>query len=83
MKTTNSTILLTFILLLRLSLPLLGQSEFPLETLHQKARDQMAEKVYVHLDRPTYLIGETVWFSMWVTDEQLKPSPISSIGYLE
>lgn len=43
----------------------------------------MAEKVYVHLDRPTYLIGETVWFSMWVTDEQLKPSPISSIGYLE
>lgn len=63
--------------------PVRGQTSLPLESIKVQAGDRMAEKVYVHLDRPTCFVGETIWFKMWVTDENLQSSPLSSIGYLE
>lgn len=41
------------------------------------------EKMHIHLDRPTYLVGETAWFKLWVTDENLLPQDLSSVAYLE
>lgn len=47
------------------------------------ALNRGSEKIYVHLDRPTYLVGETAWFKISLTDEKLRPSDLSSIAYLE
>ncbi|GAB2777069.1 Plug domain-containing protein [Rhabdobacter roseus] len=45
-----------------------GTLEVPLRQL-KKYRDQaFQEKIFVHLDRPTYLIGETMWFKMYYVE---------------
>ncbi|HTF16750.1 MAG TPA: TonB-dependent receptor plug domain-containing protein [Chryseolinea sp.] len=31
------------------------------------------EKVYVHFDRPFYLLGDTAWFNIYVADSQMVP----------
>ncbi len=53
------------------------------ESISRRIGDYQPEKAYVHLDRPTYMVGETLWFKMWVTDENLVPADLSRIGYLE
>ncbi len=53
------------------------------ESISRRIADYQPEKAYIHLDRPTYLVGETLWFKMWVTDENLIPANLSRIGYLE
>jgi len=44
----------------------------------------LQEKIYVHVDRPNYLAGETVWFKIYLTDASLhKALDLSSVAYLE
>jgi hypothetical protein len=60
------------------------QTSSPLkQNVNRKRQVECPEKVYVHLDRPSYLVGETLWLKMWVTDEDRKASQLSSVGYLE
>ena len=42
------------------------------------------EKAYLHLDRPAYGTGETIWFSAYVVDAQrLRPDSTSRVLYVE
>ncbi|MFD0999749.1 hypothetical protein ACFQ21_10540 [Ohtaekwangia kribbensis] len=42
------------------------------------------EKIYVHIDRPGYLTGETMWFKIYLTDGVFhKPSALSDVAYIE
>ncbi len=42
------------------------------------------EKIYVHIDRPGYLTGETMWFKIYLTDGAFhKPSVLSDVAYIE
>ncbi len=42
------------------------------------------EKIYVHVDRPLYVVGETMWFKVYcVAADTHKPSDVSKIAYLE
>ncbi|WBA41419.1 hypothetical protein [Hymenobacter canadensis] len=44
----------------------------------------LTEKLFLHLDRPMYLSGETMWFKVYATDgTYLKPLPFSSVAYVE
>ncbi|MCW3105555.1 MAG: hypothetical protein JWQ09_61 [Segetibacter sp.] len=44
----------------------------------------LQEKVFVHTDKSFYLVGEIVWFKVYVTDAVFnKPSDISKISYVE
>lgn len=45
---------------------------------------QSTEKLYMHIDRPHYLAGETLWFSLYnLSYKSDKISSISSIAYVE
>ncbi|WP_460503561.1 MG2 domain-containing protein, partial [Hymenobacter agri] len=42
------------------------------------------EKLFLHLDRPLYLSGETMWFSVYAADgTTARPLPLSSVAYVE
>jgi len=42
------------------------------------------EKIFVHLDRPLYLVGETIWFKTFCVDTKTnQPSGMSKVAYLE
>ncbi|GAA4031432.1 hypothetical protein GCM10022409_14570 [Hymenobacter glaciei] len=42
------------------------------------------EKLFLHLDRPVYLSGETMWFSVYAADgTTARPLPLSSVAYVE
>ncbi|WP_158796609.1 TonB-dependent receptor plug domain-containing protein [Pedobacter sp. L105] len=42
------------------------------------------EKIYLHLDKPYYAIGDNIWFKAYVTDTRTKqPSNISHALYVE
>jgi hypothetical protein len=42
------------------------------------------EKVFVHLNQNFYMVGETVWFAIYVVDGTLhKPSALSKVAYVE
>jgi len=44
----------------------------------------LEEKIYVHTDRSSYLIGETLWFKIYITDASLhKPLGLSKVAYIE
>lgn len=53
------------------------------ESVNRAGAGYQPEKIYLHLDRPAYLVGETLWFKMWVTGENLVPADLSKIGYIE
>lgn len=47
-------------------------------------RQHFQEKVYLHLDRPSYLTGETIWFKVYLTDASIhKPTTLSKVVYVE
>lgn len=60
----------------------LGESILPLfDAYRSKA---LQEKVYLHLDRPFYACGETMWFKVYTTDGSLhKPLDMSKVAYVE
>jgi hypothetical protein len=42
------------------------------------------EKLFLHLDRPLYLSGETMWFKVYAVDgTQARPLGLSSVAYVE
>jgi hypothetical protein len=42
------------------------------------------EKIFIHLDRPLYLVGETIWFKALCVDAYLhKPLDMSKVAYVE
>ena len=75
------------VLLLTLPLVTLVQGQ-PLETV-QKAYSEYAnqtllEKIFVHLDRPLYVVGETLWFKAYcVEGTSHRALDVSKVAYLE
>jgi hypothetical protein len=63
------------------------QDSIPLSTVIQKtAKFQSSypiEKVYLHLDKPYYAVGDTIWFKAYVTVEKHQPSGLSGIVYVD
>jgi hypothetical protein len=60
----------------------------PFTTLLKKLEEFVAknpqEKVYLHLDKPYYAIGDNIWFKAYVIDASTSaPSTLSSILYVE
>ncbi len=47
------------------------------------ANARPAEKVYLHLDKPYYAIGDTIWFKAYVTAGLHEPSALSKIVYVD
>ena len=42
------------------------------------------EKIYVHVDRPLYVVGETMWFKVYcVSADTHRPLDVSKVAYLE
>ncbi|MBS7562963.1 carboxypeptidase regulatory-like domain-containing protein [Mucilaginibacter sp. Bleaf8] len=41
------------------------------------------EKVYLHMDKPYYAVGDTIWFKAYVSADLHQPSPISKVVYIE
>jgi hypothetical protein len=41
------------------------------------------EKVYLHLDKPYYAAGDTIWFKAYVTIDQHSPTILSNIVYVD
>ena len=54
------------------------------QQLSAYASQTFQEKIYVHVDRPLYVVGETMWFKVHcVAADTHKPLDISKIAYLE
>jgi len=52
--------------------------------LNRYQRAALHEKLFLHLDRPLYLAGETMWFKIYAVDgTHNKPLPLSSVAYVE
>ncbi|NDK56756.1 hypothetical protein [Pontibacter fetidus] len=50
----------------------------------QYRKKALQEKIFLHLDRPVYTCGETMWFKMYAVDGTVhNPLAISRIGYVE
>ncbi|MFN8348155.1 MAG: hypothetical protein U0X91_24350 [Spirosomataceae bacterium] len=61
-----------------------GQINTVSQQLVQFNQRTVQEKIFVHLDRPLYLVGETVWFKAYCTDASLhRPLDMSKVAYLE
>ncbi|WP_201977689.1 hypothetical protein [Hymenobacter rubidus] len=66
-------------------------AQTPLDTLGGVARklrqyEQRGphEKLFLHLDRPAYLCGETMWFKVYAVDgTSARPLTLSSVAYVE
>jgi hypothetical protein len=41
------------------------------------------EKVYLHLDKPFYAAGDTIWFKAYVTIDKHQPTLLSTIVYVD
>jgi hypothetical protein len=61
-----------------------GQSENSLERYLHSNTSYPAEKIYLHLDRPGYLQGDTIWFKAytWFGFDQI-PDSVSKVLYVE
>lgn len=63
------------------------QDSIPLTTIIEKTAKYTAsfpiEKVYLHLDKPYYAAGDTIWLKAYVTVEKHQPSGLSGIVYVD
>ena len=63
------------------------QDSIPLTTLIEKtvkySETFPTEKVYLHLDKPYYAVGDTIWLKAYVTIEKHQPSALSGIVYVD
>lgn len=63
--------------------PLDSLSGLTAKLRQHEARDPH-EKLLLHLDRPLYLSGETMWFKVYAVDGATgRPLPLSSVAYVE
>lgn len=50
----------------------------------QFSRQHIQEKLFVHVDRPVYMVGETMWFKLYYVDGTFhRPLDLSKVAYLE
>lgn len=81
--------LLAFILLiyLQLTTPAHGQVDSLgglTGKLNRYQHAALPEKLFVHLDRPVYSVGETMWFKVYSTDGTYsRPLSLSTVAYVE
>lgn len=55
-----------------------------LKKLEEFTKKHTQEKVYLHLDKPYYAVGDDIWFKAYVVDAKTAaPSAISNILYVE
>ncbi|RYF25880.1 MAG: TonB-dependent receptor [Flavobacteriales bacterium] len=55
-----------------------------LKKLEEFSKKFPQEKIYLHLDKPYYAIGDDIWFKAYVVDSRTSaPSTISNILYVE
>ena len=55
-----------------------------LKKLDEFVKKYPQEKVYLHLDKPYYAIGDNIWFKAYVTDSRTSlPTTVSNILYVE
>jgi hypothetical protein len=61
-----------------------GQSNGSMEEYWQKNTALPAEKIYLHLDRPNYIQGDTIWFKAysWFGYDQI-PDTLSGVLYVD
>ena len=67
-------------------MPLVGNGQINTvsQQLVQFNQRAVQEKIFVHLDRPLYLVGETIWFKTYCVDASLHlPLDMSKVAYLE
>lgn len=70
--------------LLLLSQSIKAQVSVLTQQLNQYNQKVTQEKVFVHLDRPLYLVGETIWFKAFCVDiAQHQALEMSKVAYLE
>ncbi|RZK87530.1 MAG: hypothetical protein EOO62_39065, partial [Hymenobacter sp.] len=68
--------------------PSRAQAAQPADSLRQQvqrySQQALAEQLYLHLDRPAYLAGETLWFKAYAVDGTYhRPLPLSKVAYVE
>ncbi|RZL09135.1 MAG: hypothetical protein EOO62_14375 [Hymenobacter sp.] len=52
--------------------------------VQQYSQQALAEQLYLHLDRPAYLAGETLWFKAYAVDGTYhRPLRLSKVAYVE
>ncbi|OIN57543.1 hypothetical protein [Arsenicibacter rosenii] len=50
----------------------------------QYNRQHIQEKLFVHVDRPVYMVGETMWFKLYYVDGTFhRPFDLSKVAYFE
>lgn len=55
-----------------------------IEKFYKHRDNNLVEKIYAHLDRPNYLVGETMWFKLYYVDGAYnRPLNLSKIAYVE
>ncbi|WP_090649409.1 hypothetical protein [Mucilaginibacter sp. OK283] len=80
--------LLVASLFLSFSLAAMAQQDsIPINTVIEKTAKYATafpiEKVYLHLDKPYYAAGDTIWLKAYVTVEKHQPSALSGIVYVD
>jgi hypothetical protein len=80
----------SFALVLHLAAAALGcaQPTAPATTLSQHfqqySQHALTEQLFLHLDRPAYVAGETIWFKAYAVDGTYhRPLPMSKVAYVE
>ncbi|PMD94031.1 hypothetical protein BWI97_17345 [Siphonobacter sp. BAB-5405] len=54
------------------------------QAFEQYSQKAFQEKVYLHSDRSFYVVGETLWFKLYVVDGTThQPADLSKVAYLE
>ena len=88
MKLTSITLYILFFI--AIGLPVRGfaqQDSIPVKDLVEKNNNYITqfpnEAVHLHLDKPYYALGDTVWFKAYVSTIQHYPSPLSKILYVD
>lgn len=73
-------------LLFLVSIPAITQpvlNQF-VDQYYQYNQERLQEKIYVHLDRSLYTVGETLWFKLYLVDGTLhQPIGSSLVAYVE
>ncbi len=65
-----------------------AQSTASVATLSQRfqqySQQALTEQLFLHLDRPAYVAGETMWFKAYAVDGTYhRPLPMSKVAYVE
>jgi hypothetical protein len=54
------------------------------QNFQQYSRQALTEQLFLHLDRPAYVAGETLWFKAYAVDgTSHRPLPMSKVAYVE